>query len=356
MTNSKTLTIALDCMGGDKAPQIVIEGADQIASKNFNIHFLLFGDEKKIKPIINHCRYLKGRFSLIHSDQVISSDEKPSNALRRFTKSSMRLAIDAVKDGKADVVVSAGNTGALMAISKVVLRPLPGIDRPAIVTSIPNKKNKGTVFLDMGANVECGADVLFQFAIMGQAFAKTVHKIENPSLGVLNVGSEELKGNDNVKSVADKIRNSDLDKNFYGYVEGDDIAKGTVDVIVTDGFTGNITLKAIEGTAKFISGVIKEGFSSTIFSKIGYLFAMNSIRRASKTVDPRFHNGAMLVGLNGVVVKSHGSTDALGFANAIKVAISLVENKINDKIIIELKQTLESIKSSEINSSVNGSN
>jgi glycerol-3-phosphate acyltransferase PlsX len=178
---------------------------------------------------------------------------------------------------------------------------------------------------------------------MGQAFARTTLKIENPKIGVLNIGSEELKGHDNVRNVANKIRNSILNKDFYGYVEGDDIAKGTVDVIVTDGFTGNITLKAIEGTAKFISSVIKDGFTSSILAKIGYLFAMNSLRHSSKTVDPRYHNGAMLVGLNGVVVKSHGSTDALGFANAINVAISLVENKINEKIIAELKQSLESI-------------
>lgn len=343
MTNNRILTIALDCMGGDKAPQIVIEGADRIASSNFNVKFLLFGDEKKIKPIINHCRFLKGRFELIHTSEVISSDEKPSIALRRFTKASMRLAIDAVKDNKSDVVISAGNTGALMAIAKVVLRPLEGIDRPAIVTAIPNRQKKATIFLDMGANVECDADVLFQFAVMGQAFARTTLKIENPKIGVLNIGSEELKGHDNVRNVANKIRNSILNKDFYGYVEGDDIAKGTVDVIVTDGFTGNITLKAIEGTAKFISNVIKDGFTSSIFAKIGYLFAMNSLRKSSKTVDPRYHNGAMLVGLNGVVVKSHGSTDALGFANAINVAISLVENKINEKIIAELKQSLESI-------------
>ncbi|MBM3580299.1 MAG: phosphate acyltransferase, partial [Alphaproteobacteria bacterium] len=172
MTNK--ITVALDCMGGDRAPQIVVEGADRIASANFDVHFLFFGDSKKILPITNHCRYLKGRFDLIHTDDFISSDEKPSVALRRGTKSSMRLAIDAVKEGKADVIVSAGNTGALMAIAKVILRPLPSIDRPAIVTSVPNKKKQATVFLDMGANVECSADILFQFAIMGSAFARAV--------------------------------------------------------------------------------------------------------------------------------------------------------------------------------------
>jgi len=341
---TKKFTIAVDCMGGDRAPQIVIEGIDKVAENNFDVHFLLFGDSKKVIPIINHCRYIKGRYSLVHTDDFISSDEKPSIALRRGTNSSMRLAIDAVKNKKADVVVSAGNTGALMAISKIVLRPLESIDRPAIVTSIPNSKNKGTVMLDMGANVECDANVLFQFAIMGHAFARSALKIPNPKIGILNVGSEELKGNDHVRNVSAMLKNSDLKQDFYGYVEGDDITKGTVDVVVTDGFTGNITLKAIEGTVKLLSGIIRDGFSSSIWAKIGYLFAGFSLNQAKKAIDPRMHNGAMLVGLNGVVVKSHGSTDAIGFANAINVAISLVENKINEQIIIELKSAAESIK------------
>lgn len=330
-------------MGGDRAPQIVIEGADLVASKNLDIHFTLFGDSKKILPIINHCRYLKGRYTLVHTDEAISSDEKPSIALRKGKNSSMRLAIDAVDNGTADVVVSAGNTGALMAMSLIVLRPLPSIDRPAIVTSIPNKKQKATVFLDMGANVECGADVLFQFAVMGNAFARAALKIENPKIGILNVGSEELKGHDAVRNVATMLKNSHLQEHFYGYVEGDDITKGTVDVIVTDGFTGNIALKAIEGTVKLMSGILKEAFTATIWSKIGYLLASASITKSTKAIDPRMHNGAMLVGLNGVVVKSHGSTDAIGFANAIKVAISLVENKINEQIIEELKSAAASI-------------
>ncbi len=351
---TKKFTVALDCMGGDRAPQVVIEGADRIASTNLDVHFLLFGDSKKITPIINHCRYLKGRYTLTHTDEFISSDEKPSIALRRGTNSSMRLAIDAVKGGNADVVVSAGNTGALMAIAKIVLRPLPSIDRPAIVTSIPNRKGKGTVFLDMGANVECSAEILFQFAVMGHAFARAALKIDNPKIGVLNVGSEELKGHDDVRNVAVMLRNSILKDSFHGYVEGDDITKGTVDVVVTDGFTGNITLKAIEGSVKLISAIIKEGFTSSIWSKIGYLFASSSLTKSTKTMDPRLHNGAMLVGLNGVVVKSHGSTDALGFANAIKVAISLVENKINEQITQELKLAADSIEAATAQNASSG--
>ncbi|NBV05642.1 MAG: phosphate acyltransferase PlsX [Proteobacteria bacterium] len=326
-------------MGGDNAPQCVIKGAQIIAAANPNTHFLLYGDAQKINPILDSCFDLKSRHTLVHTEEFISADEKPSTAFRKGTNSSMRLAINAVKDSEADVAVSAGNTGALMAIAKIVLRPLPSIDRPAIVTSIPNQKKTATVLLDMGANVECDSEVLFQFAIMGHAFAKVVLQIEKPSIGILNIGSEDLKGSDAVRSAALLLKESDLKDCFYGYVEGDDITKGTVDVVVTDGFSGNITLKAIEGTAKLISSLVKEGFNNSILAKIGYLLAGASIRKATKSMDPRLHNGAMLVGLNGVVVKSHGGTDALGFSNAIKVAISLVENKINERITEELITT-----------------
>jgi len=331
-------------MGGDKAPQIVIEGADLIASTNLDVHFLFFGDSKRILPIVHHCRHLKSRYTLSHTEEFISADEKPSIALRRGTNSSMRLAIDAVKDGKADVIISAGNTGALMAIAKVILRPLPSIDRPAIIATIPNKKKGATIMLDMGANVECDSDVLFQFAVMGHAYARTALRIDNPTIGILNVGSEDLKGSDSVRGAASMLKESDLKDSFYGYVEGDDITKGTTDIVVTDGFSGNITLKAIEGTVKLMYGVIKEGLSSSLWSKLGYILASRAIKKATKSMDPRLHNGAMLVGLNGVVVKSHGGTDKIGFSNAIKVAISLVENKINEQITKEIHAYAASIK------------
>lgn len=336
-------------MGGDKAPQIVIEGADKIASYAHNISFLFFGDSKKVIPITNHCRFLKGRFEVIHTDEVVAADEKPSVALRRLIKSSMRLAIDAVKDGKANAVISAGNTGALMAISKVVLRTLPSISRPAIVTSMPNRQDKATVFLDMGANIDCDASVLFQFAVMGRAFCRSVLKVSDPKIGVLNVGSEEGKGHEELHKLAEMIRNSKLSKDFVGNVEGDDIAKGDVDVIVTDGFTGNITLKAIEGTAKLISKVVKEGFLASIFSKLGYLLAASSFTKAMKKIDPRLYNGAMLIGLNGIVIKSHGGTDSIGFANAIKVCLSLLENDINEKISAEIAEFETSIEAKSKN-------
>ncbi len=349
-------TIALDCMGGDKAPQIVIEGADIVASKHVNINFLLFGDSKKVLPIINHCRHLKGRFDFIHTDEFVSSSEKPSVALRKLTKSSMRLAIDAVKEKRAMAVVSAGNTGALMAIAKLVLRTLPTISRPAIVTSVPNKKNKGTVLLDMGANIECDANLLFEFAIMGKAFANYALNIANPKIGVLNVGSEELKGNNHVQNVANMLKNSTMASNFCGYVEGDDIVKGEVDVVVTDGFTGNVALKTIEGTAKFISSVIKDGFTSSWLAKIGYILSSVSLNNAIKKIDPRMHNGAMLIGLNGIAVKSHGSTDAVGFANAIMVANNLIVNKINEKIIADLNQNKDCLNDFHQLQSINQTN
>jgi glycerol-3-phosphate acyltransferase PlsX len=331
-------------MGGDRAPQIVIEGADLIAALRPDVFFLFFGDSRKITPILQNCRYLKRRYDLFHTEEFIASEEKPSVALRKGTNSSMRLAINALKDKNADVMVSAGNTGALMAIAKIILRLLPSIQRPAIITSIPNDKKKATVMLDMGANIKCGAEILFQFAIMGHAFARAVLKIERPVIGILNVGSEEGKGSNEVRNVSAMLNESGLKKDFYGYVEGDDITKGTVDVVVTDGFTGNITLKAIEGAAKLVTNILKEGFYSSIWSKIGYLLAGNAINKSAKNIDPRFHNGAMLIGLNSIVVKSHGSTDSNGFANAIKVAISLVENKINEQIINELKSAVETIR------------
>lgn len=346
---SSKITVALDCMGGDKAPQMIIDGANRFAANSPDIFFLFYGNEKKIKPILGHCRNLTDKYKIIHTEDFIAADEKPSVALRRGTNSSMRLAIDAVKEGQADVIISAGNTGALMAIAKIILRPLASIDRPAIVTSIPNRKGQTTVFLDMGANIDCDANILFQFAVMGCAFARAARGIENPKIGVLNVGSEDLKGHDDVRNVATMLKNSIYASQYHGYIEGDDIAKGEVDVIVTDGFTGNITLKAIEGTAKMISGIIKEGFMGSIWSKIGYLLASFSLKKSIKSVDPRYYNGAMLVGLNGVVVKSHGSADAIGFENAIKVAVSLVKQKINEKISKDIELAQESIKSAQIN-------
>ncbi len=326
-------------MGGDNAPDIVIKGASDALKANRNLFFNFFGDESQIKNLIKQNNIKPSNYKIFHTIHKISSDEKPSVALRKGIKSSMRLAINSVKSGESEAVVSAGNTGALMAMSKIVLRPLESIDRPAIVSFLPNKKGGATVMLDMGANIECNSDILYQFAIMGHAFAKIALKIDNPKIGLLNVGSEDLKGSDAVKSAALLIKDSQIADNFYGYVEGDDIAKGTVDVVVTDGFSGNITLKAIEGTAKMISSYLKEGFKRTIFSKIGYLLAKKSLNSVFKKIDPNLYNGAMLVGLNGIAVKSHGGASHVGFCNAIKVASSLVENDINQNILQEVRSS-----------------
>jgi glycerol-3-phosphate acyltransferase PlsX len=336
---TKNKIISLDAMGGDFAPESVIKGADIIAASRSDIEFLIYGDESKISPILDKCNSLKKKSKLIHTDSYISADEKPSIALRKGGKSSMRLAINSIKEGKSDAIVSAGNTGALMAISKVILRALPDIDRPAIVTSIPNVKGRNTTMLDMGANVDCSSEILYQFAVMGYVFAKAAYKVENPKIGILNVGSEDLKGSDMVRSAAALLKESDISEHFYGYVEGDDITRGVVDVVVTDGFTGNISLKSIEGAAKLISNTLKKGFKSSPLAMLGYFLASRSLKKVLKKIDPNTYNGAMLIGLNGIVVKSHGSANAKSFSNAIDVAISLIEDNINDKIVQEIESS-----------------
>jgi glycerol-3-phosphate acyltransferase PlsX len=319
-------------MGGDNAPKANIEGVSLFLSKKSNVFFHLYGDEDQLNPLIKKFSNLEGHYKLFHTKDIIKPCEKPSVALKQGKSSSMRLAIDSVKAKESDTVVSSGNTGALMAISKIVLRPLSFIDRPAIVSYIPNKKNSGTVLLDMGANVNCSSEILYQFAIMGRSFAKIILKKENPTVGLLNIGSEDLKGTDSVRDAAELIRGSSISESFYGYVEGNDIAEGTVDVVVADGFCGNIALKSIEGIAKLFIELLKKSFSSNIFTKLGYLLAKKSIKKHLSTLEPKNHNGAMLVGLNGIVVKSHGSADAESFCNAIKVAFFLVKEDVNNKI------------------------
>jgi glycerol-3-phosphate acyltransferase PlsX len=247
----------------------------------------------------------------------------------------MRLAIDAVKEGHAAGVVSAGNTGALMAMAKIALRMLPGIDRPAIASFFPTSKGE-SVMLDLGANVECDANNLVQFALMGEVFARTVLGLTNPSVGLLNVGSEEMKGHEELRAAAAILRETHLPIRFEGFVEGDDVPAGTVDVVVTDGFTGNVALKIAEGTAKLYSGFLKGAFASSFLAKIGYVFAKSALAKVRLRTDPRRYNGAMFVGVNGIVVKSHGGTDALGFANAIGVAVDMATHGFNDKIKAEL--------------------
>ena len=325
------VTIALDAMGGDHAPKIVIEGA-AIAHKRYSgIHFLFFGNENEIKPLLENHKDLVKNAEIHHTSEFIPNDMKPAQALRNGRQSSMRLAINAVNDGQAQAVVSAGNTGALMGMAKFVLKTLPGIDRPAICAFFPTMKGE-TVMLDLGANTECTPENLVDFAVMGAFFANSILGIDQPRIGVLNVGSEEIKGRDDVRIAAQELRALELPGQFIGYVEGDDITRGEVDVVVTDGFTGNVALKTAEGTAKMYTEYLRRTFKSSWLAQIGYLFAKGAFARLKKRTDPRTYNGAMFVGLRGVCVKSHGGTDEVGFANAIGVAYDLVKQKFNDQI------------------------
>lgn len=329
------LPIALDAMGGDKAPEAVIQGARLVLKEFPATRFIFFGREPVIAPLIARSRTLARASQVVHAATVIAMDEKPSVALRQGRESSMRAAVDAVNEGKACAMVSAGNTGALMATAKMVLKTLPGIHRPAITATVPSR-HRPVVLLDMGANLECTAEYLVQFAVMGDAYARAVLGMAAPRIGLLNVGSEEMKGHDEVKEAHRMLRSGAYPIEYHGFVEGNDILEGTTDVVVTDGFTGNIALKTAEGASRLIYTSLKSAIERSILAKIGYLFARPAIRMAMKRYDPRKLNGAILLGLNGIVVKSHGGADAKSFANAIKVAIAMAENNVNEKIIAEL--------------------
>ncbi len=329
------LTVALDAMGGDHAPGMVIAGADIARQRYPNVRYLFFGDEQKIQPLLEKHKALAAISVVRHTEEFVDNNAKPSIALRAGRQSSMRLAIDAVASGEAGCIVSAGNTGALMAMAKMVLKTLPGIDRPAISSFLPTNKGE-SVMLDLGANLDCDAENLVQFAIMGAIFARLVLGIPNPTIGLLNVGAEELKGHEALRSAAQILRSTHLPGQFYGFVEGNDIPAGTVDVIVTDGFTGNVALKIAEGMGKLYTSFLRRTFQSSILARLGYIFAIGAFRKLRDRVDPRRYNGGMFLGLNGVCVKSHGGIDAFGFANAIGVAIDLVSQNFNDRISEEL--------------------
>jgi glycerol-3-phosphate acyltransferase PlsX len=337
-TNSDTnrpITISVDAMGGDNAPECVFK-AIKICLKEFkDIKFKIFGNRKKIDELLDSYRDIKEKCEIIHSEEEIADDEKPSVALRKGRRSSMYMAINAVKNGEADAIVSSGNTGALMAISKILLQTLPGIDRPAIGGIMPSEKDY-CVMLDLGANIHCDAENLFEFAVMGSAFARIVLGKENPSVGLLNVGAERNKGHEVLRTALNLIEESDININLYGYVEGDDIHRGTVDVTVTDGFTGNVALKTAEGTSKLYTNILKRCVGKSLFGMLGSVIASPAFLKAKKIMNPKNYNGAMLLGLNGIVIKSHGSTDKYGFANAIKVAHKLVKQNINDQITREM--------------------
>ena len=337
---SDTITIALDAMGGAHAPEMVLRGADMALQRQPGLRFMLFGDESGVRPLLARLPRLADVVDLHHTSEMVMDDDKPSVALRAGRQSSMRLAIDAVADGLADGVVSAGNTGALMAMAKNSLKTLPGIDRPAIASFFPTQRGE-SVMLDLGANVECDADNLVQFALLGDAFARTVLGLVEPTVGLLNVGSEDQKGNDAVRAASLRLRSPLSPIRFFGFIEGDDIPAGTVDVVVTDGFTGNIAVKTAEGTAKLFSEFLAGAFRHSWSARIGYFFARNALRKLRLRLDPRRYNGAVFLGLCGIAVKSHGSADALGFANAIGVAVDMKVNGFLDRTRVDLERLNE---------------
>jgi phosphate acyltransferase len=325
-----SFSLAIDAMGGDNAPEVVLDGLELAAERHPDARFLLVGDEARIGALLATRRRAAKVCSLRHAPEVVSGDLKPTAALRMRT-SSMRVAIDAVASGEAAGIVSAGNTGALMALAKIVVKTLPEIDRPALAAIGPSARGD-VVMLDLGANLQCDARNLVEFAVMGDAFARSVLGLTKPTFGLLNVGSEELKGDERVRQAAETLRDSAFGEHFRGFVEGHDIAAGTVDVIVTDGFTGNVALKTGEGALKLMRDLLRQVFTSSIPARVGYLLARPALDRLREWMDPRRYNGAVLIGLNGVVVKSHGGTDALGFAHAVDVAMDMVTHRFNDRI------------------------
>jgi glycerol-3-phosphate acyltransferase PlsX len=342
--------ISVDAMGADNGPSIAIDGIHHILKRRPTTptRFLVHGDAAQIEPLIAALKPdVRDRITLQHTDSEVRMTDKPSEAVRRSRGSSMWNALTAVKNGEADVVVSAGNTGALMAISKVVLRMKKGVHRPAISASWPTPRGH-TVVLDVGANVECGPSQLVEFAIMGEAFHRAVHGSETPSVGLLNVGQEELKGNDTVRAADGLIRDAGLKFNYKGFVEGDDISLGSTDVVVTDGFSGNIALKTAEGTVKLVAHWMRESFTSSLTAKIGAMFLrMGGLDHLRAKLDPRSINGGVLLGLNGMVIKSHGGTDGEGFATALGLGIDIAGSDFLAEIEANLKRLKEAEESKD---------
>lgn len=325
--------IALDAMGGDVGPDVVVAGAELALQRNPDLRFRIFGQEAPLREAMARAPKAAAASETVFVEGVVLGTDKPSQAIRRARTTSMGLAVDAVKTGAASACVSAGNTGALMAMAKLALRTMDGIERPALVALMPTLKSESVV-LDLGANTECDAENLVQFAVMGAAFARTVLGLERPRVAFLNIGEEEMKGTEEIRDAANLLRaaGADLPLQFIGNVEGNGIAEGLSDVIVTDGFSGNIALKTAEGTARLVGGLLERAFRQSIFTKAGYLLARPAFRSMKQHLDPNNHNGAVFLGLNGVVVKSHGGANIPGFANAIRVARDLVVKDIHARI------------------------
>ena len=338
MTDPTPITIALDAMGGDHGPGVVVPAALRALSRHAGLRLVLVGDESRLRSALPDNDPRAERVSVQHASQTVDMDEPPAQALRTKKDSSMRVAIDLVRGGSVQACVSAGNTGALMATARYVLKTLPGIDRPAIITAIPALQGH-THMLDLGANVDCSAEHLCQFAVMGSILASAVDNIERPRVGLLNVGAEEIKGNDQVKEAGRLLEHSGL--NYIGYVEGDDIYGDRVDVIVCDGFVGNVSLKTSEGVARMIGYYLRTEFGRNWFNRLIGLIALPILKRLKERIDPRRYNGASLLGLQGIVIKSHGSADETAFANAIDIAVIEVAKDVPRRIDQHLDQLAE---------------
>jgi glycerol-3-phosphate acyltransferase PlsX len=335
---SDGLVLSIDGMGGDNAPDIVVEGVDIAARRSPTTRFLIHGDSAKLNALLERYPHAKAASTVEHADKAIGMEIKAAQAMRQGKGSSVWNAVEAVKDGRAHAIVSAGNTGAFMAISMFRLRMMEGVHRPALTTRWPNAKGGYTVMLDVGANVEANAEQLVEFAIMGEAFARAVNGLEKPSVALLNVGAEEQKGHEEIRAAAQLIRDTGVDLNFTGFVEGDDISKGTADVVVTDGFTGNIALKTGEGTARLVGQFLREALKGGVMAMLGALIAYPALKKLSKRMDPGTFNGALFLGLNGLVVKSHGSANGNGFAAAIGVAEKMARSHYREEIESNLRR------------------
>jgi len=335
--------IAVDAMGGDEGVRVMVEGAAIARRQHDRFKFLLVGDETRIKLALDAHPNLRGASEILHAPEVISGEEKPSQALRRRKDTSMGMAINAVKAGDAGAAVSGGNTGALMAIAKLALRTMPGIDRPALAALLPTLGDNDVVMLDLGANTECDARNLVQFAIMGAAYARVVTDRDAPRVRLLNIGTEEMKGTDELRNAAAQLKAAakQLSMSFDGFTEADKLCRGDIDVVVTDGFSGNIALKAVEGTARFVADLLRRSFTSSLRSKFGFLVSRPATELLKHHLDPNNHNGAVFLGLNGIVVKSHGSASAAGVANAVAVTARLLEENVTERITADLARVGE---------------
>jgi glycerol-3-phosphate acyltransferase PlsX len=339
-TVNNDIVVAIDAMGGDFAPLSEVQGADfflnNLLDSNSKVFFHIYGDQHKVLPLFSIYKKVSSNSEFTHCSDNILINDKPSFTLRHRKDSSMKVAIEAVKQGKASGVVSSGNTGALMAISRFILGTLPNIYRPAIVSVCPTK-SKSFALLDLGANVDCNADSLFQFALMGSVFARIVLKVDNPEVALLNIGTEEVKGNDAVRGAFQLLKNASSFINFKGYIEASEFLEGNIDVIVADGFVGNVMLKTAEATASTFLDLIRGELSNSFIAKLLGMLLKSKLNKAFARFNPKIRSGAIFLGLNGIVIKSHGNSDAVSFAHAIKFAVNSISENLNQKIINGVK-------------------